>query len=83
MNRLKQYLPQRILQILYKSLILSSLNSIITAWGFASHKLCRLKKRALKLITDSKYNAHTQSLLKVLGTLTLDDTFKMQCRKFY
>ena len=33
MNRLKYYLPQRILQILYNSLILSHLNSNITAWG--------------------------------------------------
>ena len=45
--------------------------------------MCRLQKRALRLITDSKYNAHTQPLLKVLGTLTLDDTFKMQCLTFY
>ena len=83
MNRLKHYLPQRILQILYNSLIWSHLNSNITAWGFASHKLCRLQKRALRLITDSRYNAHTQPLFKALCTLTLDDTFKMQCLKFY
>ena len=83
MNRLKHFLPQRILQILYNSLILSHLNSNITAWGFASHKLCRLQKRALRLITDSRYNAHTQPLFKALCTLTLDDTFKMQCLKFY
>ena len=65
MNRLKHYLPQSVLQILYNSLILSHLNSNITAWGFAAHKLCRLQKRALRLITDSKYNAHTKPLLKV------------------
>ena len=82
-KRLKHYLPQRILQILNNSLILSHLNSNITAWGFASHKLCRLLKRALRLITYSKYNAHTQPLFKKVGTLTLDDTFKMQCLKFY
>ena len=68
MNRLKHYLPQRILQILYNYLILSHLNSNITAWGFVSHKLSRLQKRALRRITDSKYNAHTQPKLKVLGT---------------
>ena len=83
MNRFKHYLPQSVLQILYNSLILSHLNSNITAWGFAAHKLCRLQKRALRLITDSKYNAHTEPLLKVLGTLTLDDIFKTQCLKFY
>ena len=83
MNRLRHYLPQRILQILYNSLILSHLNRNITAWGFASHKLCRLQKRALRLITDISYNAHYQPLFKALGTLTLDDTFKMQCLKFY
>ena len=83
MNRLIHYLPQRMLQILYNSLILSHLNRNITAWGFASHKLCRLQKRALRLITDSIYNAHTQPLFKALGTLTLDDIFKMQCLKCY
>ena len=67
MNRLKHYLPQRILQILYNSLILSHLNNNITAWGFASHKLCILQKRALRLIADNKYNAHTQPLLQTLG----------------
>ena len=45
MNHLKHYLPQSILQILYNSLILSYLNSNITAWGFVSHKLSRLQKR--------------------------------------
>ena len=83
MNRLKHYLPQSVLQILYNSLILSHLNSNITAWGFAAHTLCKLQKRALRHITDSKYNAHTEPLLKVLGTLTLDDIFKTQCLKFY
>ena len=83
MNRLRHYLPQRILQILYNYLIFVHLNRNITAWGFASHKLCRLHKRALRLITDSRYNAHTQPLFKALGTLTLDDTFKMQCLTFY
>ena len=46
MNPLKYNLQKRILQILYNSLTLSHLNSNITAWGFASHKLCRLQKRA-------------------------------------
>ena len=69
MNRLKHYLPQSILQILYNYLILSHLNSNINAWGFASHKVCRLQKRALRLITDITYNAHNH--------------FKMQCLKFY
>ena len=63
-NRLRHYLPQRILQILYNSLILSHLNINITAWGFTSHKLCRLQKRALRLITDSRYNAIINHYLK-------------------
>ena len=83
MNRLRHYLPERILQILYNSLILSHLNRNITAWGFASHKLCILQKRALRLITDSRYNAHNQPLFIALCTLSLDDTFKMQCLTFY
>ena len=50
MNRLKHYLPQRILQILYNSLILSHLNSNITAWGFVSHKLSRFQKRIANIM---------------------------------
>ena len=95
MNRLKHYLPQRILQILYNSLILSHLNSNITAWGFASHKLCRLQKRALRLITDSRYTMrilnhylkhyaplHWMILLKCNVLNFTINLFKVNCHHF-
>ena len=64
MNSLKHYLPKRILHILYNSLILSHLNRNVTSWGFASQRLFKVQKRAMRLITGSKYNAHTEPLFK-------------------
>ena len=80
---LKHYLPKRILHILYNSLILSHLNRNVTSWGFASQRLFMVQKRAMRLITGSKYNAHTEPLFKELSTLTLSDIFKLQCLKLY
>ena len=57
--------------------------SAITWLGGIFARLPPLAARLLRLITDSRYNAHTQPLFKALCTLTLDDTFKMQCLKFY
>ena len=48
MNRLKHYLPQRIFQIFYNSLILSYLNSNITACvGFCATQIVQTSKTGI------------------------------------
>lgn len=83
LNRMKHFLPPTILKIMYSSLILSRLTYCITAWGFECSRLLKLQKKAVRIITGSKYNAHTEPLLKENSLLKLNDIFKLQCLKLY
>ena len=47
MNRLKRYLPTKILRVLYNSLILPHLQYGILSWGFKLSRLSKLEKRAI------------------------------------
>ena len=51
--------------------------------GFEWGRLTKLQKRALRIITNSKYNAHTEPLFKDLYLLKIKDIFDVQCMKFY
>ena len=55
----------------------------ILAWGFASERLFKLQKRALRIIHRVKYNSHTDPLYKKSGLLKLNDIFKRSCIQFY
>ena len=83
MNTLKKIIPQTILKLIYNSLILPHLQYSILCWGFNSSKVFKLQKRAIRLISGSKYNAHTEPLFKELNLLKLDDIFKICTLKFY
>ena len=76
MNRLKRYLPFSASKLMYDSLILSHLQFGITCWGFEWNRIFKLKKRrALRIMTNSKYNAHTEPLFKQLEMLKISDIF--------
>ena len=83
MNRLKRYLPQNILRTIYNSLILPHINYSILVWGFKSSRISKLQKRAVRMISCSKYNAHTEPLFKSLNLLKVEDIFKIKILKFY
>ena len=83
MNFLKRYLPLSALKIMYDSLILSRIQFGITCWGFEWGRLAKLKKRAVRIIANSKYNAHTEPLFKDLHLLKITDIFDVQCMKFW
>ena len=51
--------------------------------GLHTSRLSKLQKRAVRIITCNKYNAHTESILKYLGLLKVNDIFTLQCLKFY
>ena len=78
---LKRFLPQNILKILYNSLILPHLQYCILSWGFKSDRIFKLQKRAVRIITCSKYNAHTEPLLKTLNLLKIEDIMKTKALK--
>ena len=57
-NRLKRYLPLSILRTLYNALVLRHFQFSILNWGFKANKVVRFQKRAIRVITNSKYNTH-------------------------
>ena len=83
MNRLKRYLPISAMKLMYDSLILSHLQFGITNWGVEWDRISKLQKRALRIMTNSRYNAHTEPLFKRLYLLKVKDIFDVQCMKFW
>ena len=68
---------------MYSSLIAPHFNNNILLWGFNTHRLIKLQKRAIRIITDSKYNSHTEPLLKSLNSLKINDIFTIQRLKVF
>ena len=83
LKRLKKFLPHTVLRILYNALILPHFQFSIVAWGFNPGRLNKLQKRAIRVITNSKYNAHVEPLLKMLNLLRLTDIFKINMLKMF
>ena len=83
MKKLKTFIPPYILKSIYNSLILPHLSYGILAWSFCPSRLVNLQKRAIRLISNSKYNAHSEPLFKSLSILKLEDLFKFNILKFY
>ena len=81
MNRLKRYLPTSAMKLMYDSLVLSHLQFGITCWGFEWERIFKLQKRALRIMTNSKYNAHTDPIFKSLEMLKVIDIFDVLCLK--
>ena len=80
---LRHYLPTYILKTLYNSLVLSHCTYGILAWGTHNTRLYKIQKKAIRVISNSKFYAHTEPLFKRLGLLKLDDLFKLNILKFY
>ena len=83
MNRLKRYLPTKILRVIYNSLILPDPQYAILSWGSKLSRLSKLQKRATRVITCSKCNAHTEPLFKPLKLLKLEDLLSLNVLKLH
>ena len=82
-NRLKRFLPCEILKMIYSALIQPHLNYGILLWGLKAKRIIKLQKWALRAITCSKYNAHTDPLFKRLHILKVSDIYNLTALKFY
>ena len=82
MNKLKHFLPRPILFTIYNSLIMPHLLYGINLWGAQCKKLEKLQKRAVRVILNSKYNAHTEPIFKELRLLKLQDLCALHDLKF-
>ena len=82
-HKLKYFLPIFTMRTLYCSLILPHLTYCNLAWGKNITRLNKLQKKAVRAITNSKFNAHTEPLLKLLNLLNIKDTYILNNLKFY
>ena len=86
MNRLKNYIPKSALLKIYNALVLSRLNYGLIVWNQKSKILVNLQKKAIRIVCNAKYNAHTSILFKrenilKFGDMCALDDFKF-CYKF-
>jgi hypothetical protein len=80
---LKNFVPPRVLQTLYQTLILPHLTYGILIWGVNANELLRQQKKAIRVVTNSRFNAHTQPLMKKYELLNVTDLFKLRQLNFY
>ena len=86
MYSLRDIYPRAALQNLYNALIMPQFSYCILCWGSViseNHSLHILQKRALRLITNSRYISHTEPLCKELRVLKVFDMFDVAIWKFY
>ena len=83
MFRLKHIFPKEILLTLYNTLIYSYINYGLLVWGIESIRIEALQKKAIRLVTNSAYIAHTTPLFIEEGLLKVQDIFKLKLLKFY
>ena len=69
--------------MLYFCLVNSQISYGLLSWGIQCKRLEKLQKRIIRIITCSKYNAHTDPLFKRVNVLKINDVFKLNALKFY
>jgi len=86
MRRVKHILSKNHLMTLYYSLIYPYIDYGITMWGSATkihtNKITLLQKKAVRIISNARYNDHTEPLFRELKILKLDDIYKLKLNKF-
>ena len=83
LSRLKRFVPTYILKMIYNSLIQPHLLYGILLWGKNISRILKLQKWAVRSITLSKYNAHTDPLFIKLNLLKITDIHMLCLVKFY
>ena len=76
MSKVRSFLPEHILRVLYCTLILPFFDYCNIIWGRARQKrmnrLFLLQKRAIRLCAGAHFRAHTHNLFQQLNVLPLD-----------
>ncbi len=52
------------------------------AWGYQCDRLAKLQKLLVRIVSTSKYNAHTEPIFKTLKSLKVKNILKLQEIKF-
>ena len=86
MHRLKYIYPRHILFRLYNTLIIPHFTYSILVWGskiVPNHSIHLLQKKALRIVTNKEYIAHSEPLCKELHVVSVPDMFCLSLWKFY
>ena len=81
--RTKRILDPSVRLKIYNALILPHLHYCVLCWGFSNKRVNKLQKKAVRLVCNAKYNAHTDPLYKSMNILKTADIFDLQCIKFF
>ena len=86
MNKLKHFVPTRILHALYCTLVLPYLNYGILIWGDTCKsyldKLIKLQKWAIRTVSNSHYRSHTGPIFAKYNILTVTDMHTLELGTF-
>ena len=83
-SRLKRFLNINILTNLYHTLVMSHVNYGLLVWGFGNNdRIYKLQKKAVRNISLSKYNAHSEPIFKRLNLINLPDNVRLRVVLFY
>ena len=86
MNKLKYFIPGRIVHTLYCTFILPYINYGILIWGNTCKvyldKLIKLQKWAIRTISNSHYRCHTQPLFAKHNILKVNDMYSLEVGVF-
>ena len=81
-NKLKHFFPQSTLKSLYYAIIYPYLSYGILAWGYASKtlidRILLLQKKALRIICNTDYMAHTEPLFLANNILRINEIYSLQ-----
>ena len=78
-----RFLPLSALKLMYFSLINSHLQFCVATWGFDHSRINKLQKKAIRVMCNARYNAHTDPLFKENKILKIRDIFNLNCLKLY
>ncbi len=85
MRKVKYILTKSHVLTVYYSLVYPYLDYGITLWGTTHktyiNKIRIMQKKAIRIISNSKYNDHTEPLFKELKVLKLDDIKNLKISK--
>ena len=83
LNKIKRFLPMRILKMFYISLILPKLHYGLLLWNYNNDSIFKIQKKAVRIISNNIYNAHTEPIFKDLIVPKLQDMVTLKTFSFY
>ena len=87
MNSVKNLLPTSCMKTIYHSLFNSHLIYGILLWGPSTlsanrDRIIKMQKRAIRIVSNSSYNAHTGPIFRTNNILNVKDSIDLEILKF-